>query len=155
MGIVLFGIPWTAFAIFWMAGASGFKLPDLSNGPGLFPLFGIPFVLIGFGILSSPYWMHRKARRTAYVITNQRALILAGGFGRSMTVRSFEPHRLGDLRRVQNSDGSGDLIFERTWKSDNDGDGQSTDYGFLAVQDVKKVETLIRKLTAADTNRIA
>ncbi len=153
IGIVLFGIPWTAFAIFWIAGASGFHLPDFSNGSELFPLFGVPFVLIGFGMLSSPYWMRRKAGRTAYVITDKRALILDGGSWRSTTIRSFEPHRLGDIRRVQNPDGSGDIIFERPWASD--GSKQTTDHGFLAIQDVKNVESLIRKLANAAINRSA
>lgn len=146
IGLVLFGIPWTAFAIFWIAGASGFKIPDFSHGFGFFPLFGVPFVLIGFGLLSSPYWMRRKARRTAYVITDKRALILAGGSWRSTTVRSFEPYRLGDIRRVQNADGTGDLIFERTWAGDGDGGRQSTDHGFLAIRDARNVETLVRDL---------
>src|SRR2546422_9237203 len=48
----LFGIPWTAFAIFWTAGAAW----GTSNvgGPGFFsafPLFGLPFILIGLGML--------------------------------------------------------------------------------------------------------
>lgn len=149
LGFVLFGSPWSAFAIFWIAGASGFKLPDFSHGAGLFPLFGVPFVLIGIGLLSSPWWMRRKARRTAYLITDRRALVLAGGPGRSMTIRSFEPHRLGDIRRVQNSDGSGDLVFERTWASDGDGGRQSTDHGFLAIHEVRYVETLVRQLNNA------
>ena len=153
IGIVLFGIVWTAFAIFWIAGASRFRLPDFSHGFGLFPLFGVPFVLIGFGMLSTPYWMRRKAGRTAYVITDKRALILDGSLWRSTTVRSFEPHRLGDLRRVQNRDGSGDIIFERVWASDGDGGRQSTDHGFLAIQDVKNVEAHIRQLTHTPINR--
>ena len=147
IGAVLFGIPWTAFAIFWIAGASGFKWPDFSHGAGLFPLFGVPFVLIGFGMLSTPYWMRRKARRTAYVITDRRALILDGGAWRSVTVRSFEPKRLGDFRRVQRTDGSGDLIFERTWATDSEGYKQSTDHGFLAIRNVREVESLIRQLS--------
>lgn len=146
LGYVLFAIPWTAFALFWIAGASGFKLPDFSHGAGLFPLFGVPFVLIGFGMLSSPLWMRRKARRTAYVITDRRALIFDAGAWRSTTVRSFEPHRLGDIRRVQHADGSGDLIFERTWANDGEGGQRSTDHGFLAIMDVKDVEGKIREL---------
>jgi hypothetical protein len=101
LGIVLFAIPWTAFAIFWMAAASGFKLPDLARGSGLFSLFGVPFVLIGLGMLSTPFWMLRKARRTAYVITDQRALVVdCGAWGR-VSLRSFEPAGLTDLRRDQ------------------------------------------------------
>src|SRR5437763_9868076 len=89
LAIVLFGIPWTAFAIFWMAGVSGFKIPNLTRGFGWFPLFGIPFVLIGLGMLSTPFWVRRKARRTAYVITDRRAIVVEGGAWRSVTIRSF------------------------------------------------------------------
>lgn len=153
IGIVLFGIPWTAFAIFWMAGASGFKLPDFSHGAGFFPLFGVPFVLAGLGMLSSPYWMRRRASRTAYVVTDRRALIIAGGPWRSTTVRSFEPHRLEDLRRIQNPDGSGDLIFERTWTGGHGTNKQTADHGFLAIQDVRSVEAIIKQLAHATTTR--
>ncbi len=144
IAFVLFGIPWTAFALFWIAGASRFKIPDFSKGFDFFPLFGIPFVLVGLGMLSSPFWMRRKALKTAYVITDQRAIVLgAGAFG-STTVRSFDPDRLKDLRRVQKSDGTGDLIFERTWSQ---GDKQATDHGFLAIANVREVESRIVSLS--------
>jgi hypothetical protein len=146
IGHVIFGIPWTAFALFWMAGASGFKMPDFSQGVGLFPLFGLPFVLIGFGMLSSPYWMRRKALKTAYVITDQRAIVLASGAFGSTTIRSFEPDRLKDIRRVQRPDGTGDLVFERTWSSDGDG-GRFVEQGFLAISGVRDVERMITRLT--------
>ncbi|MEL6109627.1 MAG: hypothetical protein AAFU85_26765, partial [Planctomycetota bacterium] len=42
VGMVLFAIPWTAFALFWIAGAAGFKVPQFNNGADLFPLFGVP-----------------------------------------------------------------------------------------------------------------
>jgi len=144
---VLFAIPWTAFAIFWMCGAAGFKMPTFQHGWDLFPLFGLPFVLVGFGMLSTPYWLRRKAQRTVYVITDRRAVILDGGWWRSITVRSFSPDRLKDLRRVQRPDGSGDLLFERTWRTDSEGSRQFTDHGFLGVRDVKMVERLIKQLT--------
>ena len=62
--VVLFGIPWTAFSVFWVVAASGFKVPNFDHGFGFFPLFGLPFVLIGLGMLSSPYWLSRMAART-------------------------------------------------------------------------------------------
>jgi hypothetical protein len=43
----------------------------------LFPLFGVPFVLIGLGMLAAPYWMRRKAQNTVYALTDKRALILS------------------------------------------------------------------------------
>ncbi len=62
----LFAIPWTAFAIFWVCGASGFKIPDFSQGFDLFPLFGVPFILVGLGMLSSPLWAIQKSLQDAF-----------------------------------------------------------------------------------------
>lgn len=146
IGMVLFAIPWTAFAVFWVAAASRFTAPDFSHPFDFFPLFGVPFILIGLGMLTSPFWMRLKARRTVYVITDRRAIILDGNLGRSTTVRSFEPARLGDIRRVQRPDGSGDLVFERTYSIDRRGGRHTTDHGFLAIENVKNVEGLIQQL---------
>jgi hypothetical protein len=148
LGIVLFGIPWTAFAIFWTAGAAwGTSRSGTLGLFSFFPLFGLPFILVGFGMLSSPYWMRRKAKRTVYVITNRRAIVLAGGWRGSITVRSFEPESLTDISRRQNPDGSGDVVFTRDIRRDSDGGRQSTDVGFLAVRDVKSVEQKVRALS--------
>ena len=60
--LVLFGIPFTAFAVFWMVVTSSALLfGGFANnvGPGgfgwffaaCFPLFGLPFMLIGLGML--------------------------------------------------------------------------------------------------------
>jgi hypothetical protein len=143
---VLFAIPWTAFAIFWIAGASGFKMPDFSSFQGLFPLFGLPFVLVGLGMFSAPYWMRRAAMRTAYLITDQRAIVIKAHVWRGFTIRSFAPERLTDLERTQYPDGSGNLIFERQQRRDCDGDPQTTRTGFIAIENVKEVENLIRDL---------
>jgi hypothetical protein len=144
--IVLFGIPWTAFAIFWVAMAS--LGAGKANAPGpffLFPLFGVPFILIGVGMLTSPFWMRRSARRTAYVLTDRRAIVFQGGL-RSIAVRSFEPESLTDLERRQFADGSGDLIFARDVRTGAKGRTNVTEVGFLAIPDVKAVEAEVRAL---------
>lgn len=155
LGMVIFAIPWTAFAVFWIAAACQFKIPDFSQGGGFFPLFGLPFVLVGVGMLSSPFWMRRSARRTVYALTDRRALVLGGGAWRSLSVRSFGPEKLRDLRRVQYPDGSGDLIFERTIHENSHNNRQSTDHGFLAIREVKDVETLARKLADASNATVS
>ncbi len=144
--IVLFGIPWTAFAIFWIAGASGFKMPELSHGTGLFPLFGVPFVLIGLGMLSSPYWAARKAASSAYVVTNERVIILESGVFGGVTIRSFLPHHLSEIRRVQLPDGSGDLILDTEVTTNGKGSRSTTDIGFFGIPDVKSVETMVQSV---------
>lgn len=128
--------------MYWIAGAAGFHAPP-SLGESIFPLFGAPFVLIGLGMLSSPFWMWLIARRTGDVLSNRRAIVFNGGI-RSMTVQSFGAERVWDLQRREHRDLSGDLIFETQVSRDSDGDRRETDVGFLAVADVKGVEDLVR-----------
>ena len=111
LGLAIFGIPWTAFALVWTAGAAGFKVPDLENPDWtlLFALWGLPFIGIGLGMLSSPLRALRRARRIAYVITNRRAIIMEGG--RRRLIRSIGPESFGDLVRRERSGGRGDIVF--------------------------------------------
>ena len=88
----LFGLVWTAFALFWVAGAAGFKIPQFNRGFDWFPLFGIPMFLIGFGLLSVPIWAYKSACKSVYVITDRRAITFIGGW--STTIRSFPPENL-------------------------------------------------------------
>jgi len=147
--LVLFGIPWTVFALSWSGMAAwGTSRMAGTGGPGLFrlfPLFGLPFVLIGLGMLSSPWWAIRKARRSAYALTDRRAILCLAGWRGTVTIRSFEPAQLTDLRRKQRADGSGDLVFAVDW-SQTDNNTRSTDVGFIAIPDVKEVEDLVRAL---------
>lgn len=143
----LFGIPWTSFAVFWMWGAAGFEAPDLREGiqpQHLFALFGVPFVLIGLGMLSSPYWMWRAARNTVYLITDKRAIAIEGGH--STVIRSFYPDQLQNLYRREQRDGSGDVIITtRHWK-DNDGDRHHEDIGFKNIRNPQEAQRLLQRL---------
>lgn len=135
--LVLFGIPWTAFALFMQ----GQGLRD----PFLF-LFGLPFVLIGLGMLTAPYWAWRKALRTVYAITDGRAIIFSAGLWAAVRIRSFGPAALADLKRKQRADGSGDIIFHREYSIDNEGDRRQKEIGFVGVANVRDVETMLRAL---------
>ncbi len=141
--IVLFGLPWTAFALFWMAAAWGFGGADQGKGIFvIFPLFGLPFVLIGVWMLTAPYWAWRKAKRTAYVITSQRALIIVAG--RVGSVRSFAGADLKQLERRDRAT-TGDIIIEQPVPSP-DGRGRTAPVGFFGITDAKRVEDLLRQV---------
>ncbi len=153
IAIVLFGLPFTAFALFWMYGASGgfsrhSGFPDDGGFTRIFPLFGLIPLLAGLGMLTSPYWLLRKARRTVYAVTDRRALVIEGRIFGGITVRSFEPGELADRRRVQHADGTGDLILERQWRTQNEVRRGSPEVGFLAIADVKQVDDLLQLLIA-------
>ena len=139
-----FFIPWTAFALFWIAGAAGFRLPRFDSGWSLFPLFGLPFLLVGLGGLSAPFWLRRKARSIIYAVTDQRAMSIEGA--KSITVKSFLPSDIGDVERTEHQDGSGDLILRSESYKDSEGDRQTRQHGFFAVDDVRHVGNLVENL---------
>jgi hypothetical protein len=147
LGQFAFAIPFIAFSIFWIAAASGFKLPDFSKITVLFPLWGVPFVLVGLWTLSTPLRLHRRALRTAYVITNVRALIVSRGALHGATIQSFGPSSLTSLLRTQLPDGSGHLYFKPPKPASNRRQASDPGVGFLAVSDVKEVEDLVRELS--------
>ncbi len=146
--IQLFAIPWTAFSIFWICGAAGFKIPDFKQGFDFFPLFGIPFLLIGIGMLTAPIWGKRLASQSVYVLTNRRAILFKKEFT-GMSIRSFKPDQLRSLERKQHADGSGDLIFTQEVTGHGDNGPHIGKVGFLGVANVKQVEDLVEQLAAS------
>ncbi len=153
IGAVLFGIPWTAFSIFWVAmAAMGTHRSGLPVVSIVFPMFGVPFVLIGFGMLSTPFWMGRKARGSIYAITDQRAIIFEGRAFGGIKVQSFMPERLTSLTRTERTDGTGDLIFEQFQQ--RAGSGTTTvRRGFVAIERVRDAEDLITSTLLAGRAR--
>jgi hypothetical protein len=148
-GLFLFGTVWTAFSIFWVCGAAG--IGDMEQGINLnviqlgqlaLAAFGIPFVLIGFGLLSAPWWMYRFAKRTVYAITNHRAIIVQGGFS-GLTVTSYYPNDIVYISRNQRAKGRGDILFRY---GGTGGEHSTTGQGFENIRNVKEVERILQDL---------
>ena len=159
--VMIFGIPFTLFALFWTAMAGGFTF--LFSGIGrqaggvspvitapflVFPLFGLIFVVVGFGMLLSPLWAYLRAQRTVYAITDRRAITLeenALGGGRS--VRSFGPNEIRLMERRENANGIGDLVFSRerdTSYQNGRTRSQIRENGFFAISGGRDVERILR-----------
>lgn len=133
----LFGIPFTAFSLFWEYNAASKGL--------FFQLWGIPFIAVGFGMLASPLWQYWRGQKTIYAVTNQRLLIITGGIFPS--VKSFTPSDVDDIERQESPDGSGTIIFARKKRSGGKGGAYTVKIGFFAIPDVRKVERFIVELT--------
>ena len=146
--IMLFGIPFTGFAVFWIVSAYSISNVGPSFGrtgiDNFFPLFGIPFVLIGLGMLLSPLFAFHKGTKTVYALTNRRALIIEGGSSRS--VKSYAFRDMENLERVERADSSGDLIFLRETRRGTKGRTYTEPIGFFGVPDVRAVERTLRGL---------
>ena len=83
----LLALPWTAFSLFWMWGASDFgrgSFATRSAGELLFPLFGLPFLIFGLVMMCAPYFAYRRAQQRFYAVTDNRVLVIE--VGKSQTV---------------------------------------------------------------------
>src|ERR1700738_3876007 len=96
----IFGIPFAGFSLFWITQAyhassamSKSSHDAFAKGFTVFPLFGLPFLLVGLGIILAPLWAFLSGRSTVYAVTNQRVMIITGGGSRS--VKSYTPGDIG------------------------------------------------------------
>jgi hypothetical protein len=150
--MVLMGLFVTGFAIFWISMAVSM------GAPFFFPIFGLIFVVVGAGLVTSPFWMMRRARNTCYALTDRRAIVWEAGWFGTVSVYSYTPNALGRMIRRERGDGSGDLVFEEvvsvgsSYVSHGARGGGSwqtrttiTPRGFLAIPRVREVEDLIRR----------
>ena len=97
--IIPFSLLWCGFAIFWETAA-------LSSGAGPFPVFGIPFVLIGLYFVVGRFIVKARLRRqTIYAVTNERVLVKQGE-----TLRSMPLDGLPSVD-VTSRGGRGDIFF--------------------------------------------
>lgn len=126
----------------------------IKNAISLFIIGGFFFfVALIFGLVSAIYRF--APRNTVYAITSHRALIIRTG--RFTYVDSFGRNDIGQIRRIERSDGSGDLLFNRPAMAypygstySNTGSSYSNSSlmyngsaGFIGLEDVKSVEKIL------------
>lgn len=106
----LFGLFFFGFSLFWMYGASG-AMAKSNSGPGtIFPLFGVPFVLMGFYFVCGRFLFEAFQRKyTEYAVTNQRAIIRSGILNK--TTRSIDYRKIANIRLIERSNNSGIIVF--------------------------------------------
>ena len=127
---VLFGVFFLGFAIFWMTTAY--------RAPGLFFLFGIPFVLAGLWMVTAPLRAYRAAHATAFALTDKRVLTVTGS---TVTARPLE--HVDFVETESAADGSGNVLFMTEpvsfvpwqWNSQQ----MTRRSGFIAIADAERV----------------
>ena len=115
----IFGIPFAGFALFWITQAyhatsamSKSSNNAFAKGFAVFPIFGLPFLFIGLGIILAPLWAFLKGGNTVYAVTNQRVMIITGSGNRS--VKSVTPADIVSVDHRERPDGSGDIAITTT-----------------------------------------
>lgn len=110
--MIPFSLLWGGFAIFWELSALAPCKPGSGSGGTdfIFPLFGVPFVLIGiYMIIGRFFYKAWKKKRTYYAVTDQRILILTKTGSTNLQALFFK-----DIPAIQKSvckNGIGSIIF--------------------------------------------
>ncbi len=146
-GIWAFAIPWTAFSLFWEAmSLAGW----LSGKPPvgvqvvfaiIFPIFGIPFVLVGVAMLAAPFYAIRAQAQALMALTNRRILLITGA--RRRKVRSVLLQQMGPMTRHEGADGYGSLEIQTHTRTDSDGDKVTESLKLDGVPGVAQLEQQI------------
>jgi len=146
----LAGIGIAAFAVVWVTGMIS-QARNHGHGPEQVPIGAAEVVFLtvwssffafvaGMAILA-PLFSYLDARKTIYVITDQRALKLIG----TKEVTTFSPLALSRLKRTKNKRGFEDVIFYRIVETDSKNREHESCIGFEGLRDARPAERLMLK----------
>jgi Bacterial PH domain len=100
--VIPFSILWCGFAIVWEAMALMARAKRDGPTAVVFPLFGVPFVIIGLYFVFGRFIVDARLRRaTSYGLTNERVIIVSGLFGRR--TKSLVLRTLSDISLTEPS----------------------------------------------------
>lgn len=147
--VLAFGAMFAGFAVFWMviAGAIAWNQapsPGSAEVQRFLPVFGLPFLLVGAGIMSVPFFAGRRARRTLCAVTDQRALRVE--VRRNVRVDSWSGTDVGEVSKELFADGTGTVHFVRTPVRTRHGAIRLVNEGFVGVPDPRECETALLAL---------
>ena len=149
--IYLFAIPWTAFALFWMGMAGLFTLGvDSDPFAWVFPLFGLPFVLIGLGMMMAPFLSFFQRGRVLFAVTDRRVLKLS--LGGELTVVSVPASKITESVRHESADGTGRIDLSLTTEVENYGGRRGRKLEVGRVERVFDAYQAITAMTRQDPN---
>jgi len=96
--------------------------------------------------IALPLALRRRARRTAYVVTDRRAILLTRGLRRR--VLSFGPEQLRHMHVKRRPDGCGDIFFTHDFRTTRRHGVTWAGVGFVAIDNVVAVHRLLKDLAA-------
>ncbi|ODT68251.1 MAG: hypothetical protein ABS75_21090 [Pelagibacterium sp. SCN 63-23] len=107
-----FGFLFSAFALVWIVAASA--IGNGVEGGDLFPLFGIPFVLIGLHLMIGvPIWDAYERSHSWYALSEEAAYIATELFGK----RKLTRYAIADMNALELEDAlSGTVWFRRDFQ---------------------------------------
>jgi hypothetical protein len=148
------GLPWTGMSTFFLF--ETLRMPEGTEASlanfGWWSLMAVSFILVGLGMMFSPFLEYRKSLRTLYVITDRRALTFESGI--TTTVRSYHPADLLNVFRRDRYDGTGDVVLCHELMTGADSESYVKEWCFHRVPEPRKVEQMLRALAAESPDQL-
>lgn len=150
---VPFGLFFLSFALFWTF-LSFSATSDSSSTPqtlNIFPLFGVPFILIGLGITLSPLYSVFVYKNIYYILTDKRVIIQGGLIGRDFEIVDFDKIQsanvnVGIFDKLFGINSGNITIDAGRIKSTNQG-SESHPYTLSSVTDPYKAFEFLKKVS--------
>lgn len=102
--LIPFSLVWGGFAIAWEV------LVIAAGAPFFFPLFGVPFVVVGLYLMVGRFFFDARARaRTFYGVTDRRALVVTNTPARKVDAVDLGGEK--PISLVEHRKGSGTIVF--------------------------------------------
>ncbi len=132
------GLIFTGFSAFWISMAA--SMTQSANTPGafrFFPLFGVPFFLMGLWMLGGRVlWPAFAAGGTWYTLTNRKIFVAR----RFLGMKTLKTWQISDLDRILLREGKpGSVLFRLKGST-----APTTRLGLYRIDDAPQVYTLLR-----------
>lgn len=152
--LIPFSALWFGFALVWEGAAIYGTFSSGQPAVAFFPLFGVPFIVVGAYMFAGRFLADRYHRsKLVYGVTDQRVLIGSNAWRASIT--SHDIARLPSLRLSQSGDDRGTIDFSEApgWLSMNGLGAWHAALGhsskLFQIDGAKRVYDLIRQAASA------
>lgn len=137
----LFGAVWLSFSVFWVF--SAYMSTESTDGTfNIFPLFGIPFVVVGLYLLLFRHIVSfAKRKNMVYALTNKRALIVHTG--KRQYVQEYRYENISNIQMKCDDNDIGSIFFLTGEVRYNNGRSYSSTSGIFGIKDTKKVYKIL------------
>jgi hypothetical protein len=149
--IWLIATPFTLIAVVWTLSAfhltwqpSSHDAPDGFQYQRLMPLWGVPFLAAGFGLMASPFKAARAASKTVTVLTDQALILIWATRRGPPAFRRVPITHFISIDRTEFEDGRGKLSILTGQEPDSDGKMQDQIETITDIADVRDVELRLR-----------
>lgn len=127
-----FAIVWTIFSGCWLCAAIAGSIRTRSIMGWFMVLCGLPFVGIGLGMLTIPYFAYKRELHTIYALTEERALVFSNDGVKELV--NFSDEHFGPIEAKTYGKTSNDKKMDLLFRSSLDPKSPGATVGFWGIE---------------------